>query len=129
MSANPPPSISAPIADFSHNLLYSGPVKIQIHPSTPCTDENAVKLDAIPKYHSCSLPAVNVTDATDQRRQESLKTLRNLLKTLDGQKVTLIGDTMLDRYHHGFANNLNSTAPVPVLKITHSEESPVLLLT
>jgi len=65
-----------------------------------------------------------VTDDTDERRQESLKTLRNLLKTIDGQKVTLIGDTMLDRYHHGFANNLNSTAPVPVLKITHSEESP-----
>jgi len=65
-----------------------------------------------------------VTDAADERRQESLKTLRNLLKTIDGQKVTLIGDTMLDRYHHGFANNLNSTAPVPVLKITHSEESP-----
>ena len=65
-----------------------------------------------------------MTDDTDERRQESLKTLRNLLKTIDGQKVTLIGDTMLDRYHHGFANNLNSTAPVPVLKITHSEESP-----
>ena len=65
-----------------------------------------------------------MTDATDERRQKSLKTLRNLLRTLDGQKVTLIGDTMLDRYHHGFANNLNSTAPVPVLKITHSEESP-----
>ena len=31
---------------------------------------------------------------------------------------------MLDRYHHGFANNLNSTAPVPVLKILESEESP-----
>ena len=30
---------------------------------------------------------------------------------------------MLDRYHHGFANNLNSTAPVPVLKILRSEES------
>ena len=65
-----------------------------------------------------------MTDDTDERRQESLKTLRNLLKSIDGQKVTLIGDTMLDRYHHGFANNLNSTAPVPVLKITHSEESP-----
>ena len=30
---------------------------------------------------------------------------------------------MLDRYHHGYANNLNSTAPVPVLKITHTEEN------
>ena len=65
-----------------------------------------------------------MTDAPDERRQQSLKTLRNLLKSIDGQKVTLIGDTMLDRYHHGFANNLNSTAPVPVLKITRSEESP-----
>ena len=65
-----------------------------------------------------------MNDAPDNRRQESLKTLRNLLKSIDGQKVTLIGDTMLDRYHHGFANNLNSTAPVPVLKITRSEESP-----
>ncbi|MGB1559359.1 MAG: bifunctional heptose 7-phosphate kinase/heptose 1-phosphate adenyltransferase [Candidatus Thalassarchaeaceae archaeon] len=65
-----------------------------------------------------------MTDAPDKRRQQSLKTLRNLLKSIDGQKVTLIGDTMLDRYHHGFANNLNSTAPVPVLKITRSEESP-----
>tara|TARA_S200000501_G_scaffold357790_1_gene381824 strand:- start:221 stop:1336 length:1116 start_codon:yes stop_codon:yes gene_type:complete len=85
---------------------------------------DATKLDAIPKYHPCDLPGIIVTDAADEKRQESLKTLRNLLKTIDGQKVTLIGDTMLDRYHHGFANNLNSTAPVPVLKITHSEESP-----
>jgi len=50
--------------------------------------------------------------------------LQNLLSSIDGAKVTLIGDTMLDRYHHGFANNLNSTAPVPVLKIIRSEESP-----
>ena len=86
--------------------------------------EDATQLDAIPKYHPCDHRGIYVTDATDERRQESLKTLRNLLKKLDGLKVTLIGDTMLDRYHHGFANNLNSTAPVPVLKITHSEESP-----
>ena len=38
--------------------------------------------------------------------------------------MTLIGGTMLDRFHHGFANNLNSTSPVPVLKVTRTEESP-----
>ena len=57
-------------------------------------------------------------------RQEGLSRLISLLDSIDGSKVTLIGDTMLDRYHHGFANNLNSTAPVPVLKILDSEESP-----
>ena len=57
-------------------------------------------------------------------REESLVRLQVLLKSIDGPHVTLIGDTMLDRYHHGFANNLNSTAPVPVLKIIRSDESP-----
>jgi len=57
-------------------------------------------------------------------RVDCLKRLRALLDDIDGSRVTLIGDTMLDRYHHGFANNLNSTAPVPVLKVIRSEESP-----
>ena len=57
------------------------------------------------------------------QREASLSTLSSLIKTIDGKKVTLIGDTMLDRFHHGFANNLNSTAPVPVLKVTRTEES------
>jgi len=59
-----------------------------------------------------------------QNRSDSLKRLRRLLSNPDGSKVTLLGDTMLDRFHHGFANNMNSRAPVPVLKITRSEESP-----
>lgn len=63
-------------------------------------------------------------DNPDINRQESLTRLSSLLESIDGSKVTLIGDTMLDRYHHGFANNLNSTAPVPVLKIIESDESP-----
>ena len=63
-------------------------------------------------------------DDSDALRQDSLGRLISLLESIDGSKVTLIGDTMLDRYHHGFANNLNSTAPVPVLKILDSEESP-----
>ena len=52
-----------------------------------------------------------------------LKRLSETLRTSDNERVVLIGDVMLDRYHHGYANNLNSTAPVPVLKITHTEEN------
>tara|TARA_E500000331_G_scaffold146824_1_gene142866 strand:+ start:975 stop:2027 length:1053 start_codon:yes stop_codon:yes gene_type:complete len=63
-------------------------------------------------------------DDSEALRLDSLARLISLLESIDGSKVTLIGDTMLDRYHHGFANNLNSTAPVPVLKITESDESP-----
>ena len=63
-------------------------------------------------------------DDSEALREDSLARLISLLESIDGSKVTLIGDTMLDRYHHGFANNLNSTAPVPVLKIVDSDESP-----
>ncbi len=55
---------------------------------------------------------------------DSLQTLITLLEEVEGTKVTLIGDVMLDRYHHGYANNLNSTAPVPVVRVINSEESP-----
>ena len=63
-------------------------------------------------------------DAGQEMKFETLIRLRKLLDNIDNSKVTLIGDVMLDRYHHGFANNLNSTSPVPVLKIINSEESP-----
>ena len=63
-------------------------------------------------------------DGAAQNRVDRLKKLRLLLDEIDGSKVTLIGDTMLDRYHHGYSNNLNSTAPVPVMKVIRSEESP-----
>ena len=57
-------------------------------------------------------------------RKKILKELRNLLDEMESSKVTLIGDIMLDRYHHGYSNRLISTAPIPVLKILRSEESP-----
>ena len=63
----------------------------------------------------------------EDKPRSRTETLRKLRSTLDGvsdSKVTLIGDVMLDRYHHGFANNLNSIAPVPVLKIFQTDESP-----
>lgn len=64
-----------------------------------------------------------MSDDPAKEREDSLTRLRSLIDSMAGSKVTLIGDTMLDRYHHGFANNLNSTSPVPVLKVTRSEES------
>ncbi len=64
-----------------------------------------------------------MSDDPAKERVESLARLTELIKNIEGSKVTLIGDTMLDRFHHGFANNLNSTSPVPVLKITRTEES------
>ena len=57
-------------------------------------------------------------------RIESLRRLRSSLNDMEGSQVTLLGDVMLDRYHHGYANNLNSIAPVPVLKIFQTDESP-----
>ena len=51
--------------------------------------------------------------------------LNSIIKTLNYDKsgsIVLIGDIMLDCYIHGYANNLNSRAPVPVLRETHREE-------
>tara|TARA_B100000575_G_scaffold166489_1_gene133106 strand:- start:52 stop:1101 length:1050 start_codon:yes stop_codon:yes gene_type:complete len=49
---------------------------------------------------------------------DRLVNLQTQIKNLSGD-VVLVGDIMLDRYIHGYANNLNSRAPVPVLKETH----------
>ena len=51
--------------------------------------------------------------------------LNSIIETLNMNKtgnIVLIGDIMLDCYIHGYANNLNSRAPVPVLRETHREE-------
>ena len=57
-------------------------------------------------------------------RAAVLARLCEMLDSMGESKVTLIGDVMLDRFHHGYANNLDSTAPVPVLKIMSTEETP-----
>ena len=57
----------------------------------------------------------------EQNIHDRLVSLQNNIKNLSGN-VVLVGDIMLDRYIHGYANNLNSRAPVPVLKETHREE-------
>ena len=46
---------------------------------------------------------------------DRLVKLQSQIKNMSGD-VVLVGDIMLDRYIHGYANNLNSRAPVPVLE-------------
>ena len=54
----------------------------------------------------------------DVKIHDALKKLENGLRNIKPSKVLLVGDIMMDCYIHGFANNLNSRAPVPVLKET-----------
>ena len=54
----------------------------------------------------------------DKERESVLSRLGEMLDSMGESKITLIGDVMLDRFHHGYANNLDSTAPVPVLKLS-----------
>jgi D-beta-D-heptose 7-phosphate kinase/D-beta-D-heptose 1-phosphate adenosyltransferase len=53
---------------------------------------------------------------------DNLNSLKANLKKVETGKIVLIGDIMLDCYIHGFANNLNSRAPVPVIRETRREE-------
>ena len=53
---------------------------------------------------------------------DQLTNLKRELKAVDMSKVVLIGDVIMDCYIHGYANNLNSRAPVPVLRETMREE-------
>ncbi|RJU93329.1 MAG: hypothetical protein DWC01_00105 [Candidatus Poseidoniales archaeon] len=51
-----------------------------------------------------------------------LSDLKQHLRSHEPAKIVLIGDVMMDCYIHGYANNLNSRAPVPVLRETSREE-------
>ena len=53
---------------------------------------------------------------------DTLSELKRQLRSNDSAKIVLIGDVMMDCYIHGYANNLNSRAPVPVLRETSREE-------
>lgn len=66
---------------------------------------------------------VDNSDISDDERKSILTSLIKSLQSSSNQKVLLIGDVILDRYHHGHSNNLSSIGPVPVLKITRTEEN------
>ena len=53
---------------------------------------------------------------------DTLSELKRHLRSDETGKIVLIGDVMMDCYIHGYANNLNSRAPVPVLRETSREE-------
>ena len=57
----------------------------------------------------------------EHETHDRLVNLQTRIKNMSGD-IVLVGDIMLDRYIHGYANNLNSRAPVPVLKETHRHE-------
>ena len=42
----------------------------------------------------------------------------------DATRILVIGDVMLDRYWHGDTSRISPEAPVPVVKINNSEDSP-----
>ncbi|MED5272093.1 MAG: PfkB family carbohydrate kinase [Candidatus Thermoplasmatota archaeon] len=61
---------------------------------------------------------VFITDAEEYDVIDNFKKLRDCVENSANKSVIVVGDVMLDRYIFGFANNLNHTAPVPVLKET-----------
>ena len=64
-----------------------------------------------------------VLDEVMQDEVDRLKRLRQLVDEMPASPITLVGDVMLDRYVHGWANRLNATAPVPAVKVTETDES------
>lgn len=58
----------------------------------------------------------------DQKLYDRFSSIKNALRTQSQGKIVLIGDIVLDRYIHGSVENLNSRAPVPVLRETSREE-------
>ena len=63
-----------------------------------------------------------VLDEIIQAEVDRLKRLRTMVDNMPPTNVTLVGDVVLDRYVHGWANRLNATAPVPAVKVTSTDE-------
>jgi len=63
-----------------------------------------------------------VLDEIIQAEVDRLKRLRAMVDDMPSTNVTLVGDSVLDRYVHGWANRLNATAPVPAVKVTSTDE-------
>jgi len=65
---------------------------------------------------------MGMTDA-EMDAHDRLTAIVGTLADMPSTNVVLIGDIMMDRYIHGYADNLNTRAPVPVLKETRREEA------
>ncbi|MBS72166.1 MAG: hypothetical protein CMO20_04330 [Thermoplasmata archaeon] len=64
-----------------------------------------------------------MVDEIVQKEIDLLRSLHTLMDNPPEKPVLLMGDVILDRYFHGWANHLNSFAPVPVVKVTEKFES------
>ena len=62
-------------------------------------------------------------DEVVQNEIDLLRSLHEMVVNPEGKPVLLMGDVILDRYFHGWANHLNSFAPVPVVKVINKSES------
>ena len=62
-----------------------------------------------------------ITDSEEYDLIDHFIKIRDCVEGSTNKSVIVIGDVMLDRYIYGFANNLNHTAPVPVLKETERQ--------
>lgn len=60
---------------------------------------------------------MSLTYLTDSRIEE-------LLASLTGRRVAVVGDVMLDRYYRGTASRISPEAPVPVVEIEEETEHP-----
>ena len=61
----------------------------------------------------------HITDSEEYDFIDNYRKIRDCIENSVDTSVIVVGDVMLDRYIYGFANNLNTTAPVPVLKETN----------
>lgn len=50
--------------------------------------------------------------------------MKVLFPEFDSVNVMVVGDVMLDRYWHGPTNRISPEAPVPVIKVEHTQERP-----
>ena len=64
-----------------------------------------------------------MVDEVVQKEIDVLRSLHSLMGKPPEKPIILMGDVILDRYFHGWANHLNSFAPVPVVKVTDKSVS------
>ena len=48
--------------------------------------------------------------------------IKDVLQKIDGARVLVVGDSMLDRYWYGSVDRISPEAPVPVIAVTRSDE-------
>ncbi len=53
-----------------------------------------------------------------------IETIEQVLQTVDGKRIAVIGDFMLDRYVWGAVKRISPEAPVPVVEVREDSERP-----